>query len=83
MSFNDTRLYFHNNRIEGFDDYETFKAHYEKNMKGKKGWHNLWAGNTLACYGKLDETRAKLGELEEKARRLCRTTAHAWTLEGK
>lgn len=39
--------------------------------------------DTLACYGKLDETRAKLGELEEKARRLCRTTAHAWTLEGK
>ena len=47
MSFNDTRLYFHNNRIEGFDDYETFKVHYEKNMKGKKGWHNLWAGIRL------------------------------------
>ena len=81
VSYNSTRLYFHNTKLCDFDDYEAFKAYYEKNMKGQKGWHNDWAGEALACYGKLDEARAKLDALREKARDLCRTTAHAWTIE--
>ena len=73
------RLCFRDSKDVDFDNYESFKAYYERTSKGK--------GNkteqAFLCWGKLDEVRAKLDALEQEARDLSRPKERVWELVRK